>query len=192
MKGVLGILAAGLLLAGCASRPTATVSPTPTARHTAPVLSKFFGSTVGLDVNYPANWSFDLLPFEHGHDRDGAIELYTRGRRDTIRVMTTQPGSYRLRNADGHDLARMCAVVASRHEAILQAGFVTIDRVRLAEVEHERGRWHYLTLTSGRSSAKRKAERLNVTAVCPIRQWPTKRATVMAILVSMRFFGPGA
>jgi hypothetical protein len=193
VKGqALAVLAAALLLAGCASRPTATVSPTPTTKHTAPLLSKSFGSTVGLDVRYPTNWWLELLSVGHGRERDGAVELYTRGRRDTIRLMTTQPGFYRLRNADGHDLARMCAVVANRHDAVLQAGIVTIDRVLLAEVEHERGGWHYLTLTSGRSSATRKAERLNVTAVCPIRQWPAQRATVMAILDSMRFFGPGA
>jgi len=193
MKPALASLVALLPLTGCANRPTAPVSRTPIARHTAPALSKTFGSEL-LIVSYPAGWWVEPLaigPRESEYSM--AIRLSTQNRRDTIRIALNRhrPNCW-YGNADGRDLARMCATAASRHQAILQAGFVTIDRVRLAEVEHEAGQWHYLTLSSAKSSAKRRAAELDVTAVCPVGQWPVQRATVMAILGSMRLFSGGA
>ena len=197
MKVVLGILAVGALLGGCAGRPTSTVSPRPAARHAVPALSEYFGSEL-LIVDYPASWWSEPLPLGPKHpEQDMAIRLSRTGSHENIWITLIAPGpssseQYWYRNADGHDLARMCAAAAGRHEAILQAGFVTISRVRLAELEHERGHWHYLSLTSAKSTAKHRAARLDVTAVCPIGRWPAQRATVIAILDSMQLFSGGA
>jgi hypothetical protein len=193
MRMALGILVAGVLLAGCAGRSTSTVSPSPAARHAVPALSKYFGSEL-LTVSYPASWWAEPLPLgPQESEQSMAIRLSTHGRRDNIGITLTRyrPNCW-YGNADGHDLARMCAAAASRHEAILQAGFVTIDRVRLAEVEYEGARRHYLTLTSAGSSPKRRAAQLDVVAVCPIGQWSAQRATVTAILDSMQLFSGGA
>jgi hypothetical protein len=190
---VLCILAAVALLAGCAGRSTSTVSPAPAARHAVPALSKTFGSEL-LIVGYPASWWAEPLAIGPKESENSmAIRLSTHGRRDTIGITLTRyrPNCW-YGNADGHDLARMCAAAASRHEAILQAGFVTIDRVRLAETEYEGARWHYLTLTSAGSRSRRRAAQLDVIAVCPIGQWSAQRATVTAILDSMQLFSGGA
>ncbi len=197
MKVVLGMLAVGALLGGCAGRPTSTVSPRPAARHGVPALSEYFGSEL-LIVNYPASWWSEPLPIGPKHpEQSMAVRLSRTDSHENIWITLIEPGQnwsgpYWYRNADGHDLARLCAAAAGRHEAILQAGFVTISRVRLAELEHEDGHWHYLTFTSAKSTAKRRVARLDVTVVCPIRQWPAQRATVIAILDSMQLFSGGA
>jgi hypothetical protein len=192
MKAVLGILAVGALLGGCAGRPTSTVSPKPAARHTLPALSEYFGSEQ-LTVNYPASWSCVPLPLgprQSEQSMSMAVRLSRGGSHENIRIALIQPGEYWYRNADGHDLARIRAIAASRHEAILQAGFVTISRVRLAELELEAGHWRYLTLTSAKST--QRSAQLEVSVACPNGRWPAQRATVMAILDSMQLFSGGA
>jgi hypothetical protein len=191
-RGVLGVLAAVLLLAGCAGSSTASVSWSPTASPTAALLSQSFDSTVGPGVRYPASWEFELLADPHVGERGGAMQLTSPGRSAVVRITQTQPGRSRAASASRSDLARLRAQAARRHAAILHSGFLTVHGVRLAEVEYESAGRHYLTLTSAGSSAGRPTAQVTVTAACPTGQWLSQRATVMAILDSLSFHRPGA
>jgi hypothetical protein len=81
------------------------------------------------------------------------------------------------------------------HGLILGAGFVRLDGLRFAEVETVAHipwsftrKWRWLEVQSGGTGLHETC--VGFTVGCPASQWPAHRATLLAVLASMRFTRP--
>ncbi len=103
---------------------------------------------------------------------------------------------HRFGDADSSDLSTQ---PSSTGDKVIQSGLVTIDGLRLAEIESLVGgtrgvpAWYFLQFSSagvGGNLNTLHASLLGLDVACPASQWPTERVTLMAVLVNMRFTRP--
>lgn len=99
-------------------------------------------------------------------------------------------------DADSSDLATQRS---STGDKIIQSGLLTIDGLRLAEIEsltsgtRDVPAWYFLQFSSagvGGDLSALHTSLLGLDVACPASLWPTQRATLMAVLASMRFARP--
>ena len=121
------------------------------------------------------------------HDASGGIAGY---------IFTKTPADKRplpFRDAGRSALASLR--FDQGHGLILGAGFVRLDGLRFAEVEtvahipwRFTRKWRWLEVQSGGTGLHETC--VGFMVGCPVSQWPAHRATLLAVLASMRFTRP--
>ena len=205
---VLGLaLLLGSTLAACSSSgPSSTTSarsstaPTPGAAPVFPVPSKNFSSAaLGISFRYPAAW--------RAGTRRGAI----RGDAGTVTFRSPNGGvgvgvifirpaqrsaPYPFGDADNLDLSQQRSGTGGK---ILYSGLVTIGGLRLVEIESLGGvlpgtaPWRYLQFSSAGMGGDLDTLHTSILSLyvgCPSSKWRAQRATLMAVVASMRLSKP--
>jgi hypothetical protein len=212
MRPPIAIFAAAvLLIAGCGSgtplKPASPSLKTSAAGFTMP--TKLFSSPeLGISLHYPATWMETTV----GSFKTQGIAALTfrsprvRATRARVAVMVSSgrvlsgksPLPYIDAGANDLRLARQDQV--GSRERILHAGFMQLDGLRLTEVEYVdtvptplskvRSRTIELRSGSGMFGAGPDGSQVKIGLVAPLRDWHTEKATLLAILESMRFSTP--
>ncbi len=207
MRPALAILAAVLLLAGCAGKTTSasTASPSSSPSPVFTVPTRLFSSAaLGVSFRCPAAWprtwtgplvrhfADDISTGGVGfRGQDGQVGAYV----SFIRPAKHEP-PYPFADADNSDLAQQRSSTGNK---ILYAGLTTIDGLRLVEIESISGAprgvrpWRFLEFTSAGEGGMANASTTSSLLLfvgCPASEWAKQRGTLMAILASMQFSRP--
>jgi hypothetical protein len=206
MKPLLALLVAVLLLAGCGGMTTSAPTPPPSARPSPgfTVPTRLFASAVlGISFRYPAAWRLwthgVVLRRAEGQE-DGTVAFHASTGEVGVVVDLIRPtrhaAPYAFGAADSSDLASRRS---STGDSIVSSSLVTLDGLRLAEIEQVGKRapgvasWHFLELSSagmGGDLATLDHSLLLLYVACPANLWKAQRATLLAVLSSVRISKP--
>jgi len=198
----LAFLLAAVLAACGSSAPTPTPTPSRTLGSTPvfPVPSRNFSSAaLGVSFRYPVAWRAvtsgvvmkDDVATVAFRDASGEVGVVV----DFIRP-AKQATPFPFGGADGTDLSSRRS---STGDKVLRSGLVTMDGVRLVEIESisgaspGRARWRSVQFSSAGMGGDLTALHTSLLALyvaSPVSQWSAQRATLMAALASMRFTRP--
>jgi len=194
--GLTALLVASL--AGCGSPgPIAMTSTTPSPAPTFTMPTRTFSSAaLGVSFRYPATWPA-VAPGVVMKDGSGTVTFRGPSGEVGAWVVFLPPAKdarpLPFGDADSSDLSTQRS---STGDKIIQSGLVTIDGLRLAEIESlvsgTRGvpAWYFLQFSSAGMGGDLNAlhtSLLGLDVACPASQWPTQRVSLMAVFASMRF-----
>ena len=193
-------LVASALAACSSSSPISTASKNASPTPVFPVPSKRFSSAaLGVSFRYPAAWRA-ATPGVVMKDDDGTVGFRGRHGAVGLDVSFIRPAEHAppfpFGNADSLDLSNQRS---STGDKVLHAGLVTMDDLRLVEIDSLGGalpgqvRWRFVQFSSAGMGGDLNTLRTSLVLLyvaCPASQWSAQRATLMAVLTSMRFARP--
>lgn len=199
MKFALATLAAALLVAGCASSHS-VASPQSSGPSLSALTENFSNAAMGVSFRYPASWK--RLPDQPGDKTGDGVTF--EGSTGAVQVLVNYDYSYAygkaksplpFANARPSDLRVLIAQLAP--SKIVRSQIVPHGRLRVATMEFLAddppeaplpGSVHEILSASAQSGASRSQIRIAV--YCAARQWAASRATLLAVLASVRFSTP--
>jgi hypothetical protein len=139
--------------------------------------------SLGISVRYPADWHLSAQVYKRV---SGYIVFFTDNRTVGVVLRPTAVLSRRFANANESDMP-----VSFTARRVLHRRFVTVGGLRFAEVEFlSLDGSHCLALDSGIGPESQPGSVLYIDVDCPVGRWPAERATLIAILDSLRISKP--
>jgi hypothetical protein len=168
------------------------------ATFTAPTKT-FSSAALGVSFRYPVAWRA-VTSGVAMKDDDGTVAFRDASGAVGVVVDFIRPAKHAtpfpFGAADSTDLSSQRS---STGDKVLRSGLVTMDGLRLVEIESIGGavpghvRWHFIEFSSagmGGDLNTLHTSLLSLYVASPASRWSAQRATLMAVLASMRFMRP--